>query len=476
MNDEDEKLRSAARRDAPSILEERRRLELELLETKDALEEEMRSLDLVNQTAVKLSAKLDVRSVVQALTDAGLELSGAQFGAFFATGRAPNSDSFELFVVSGAALESFQALEAGEAMAVFEPVLRGEGVVRKDDIHQEPQWGTANGGALDGRRPFRSYLAVPVVGAGAVLGGLVFGHASPAVFTQRSERRILGLAGRAAVAIDNARLYAEAKGSADERARLLDAERLARAEVERASTMKDEFLATLSHELRTPLNAIVGWSEVLLAQADTDPATRRGVEAIARNAHSQAQLIDDLLDMNLIVSGKIRLAVQRVDLAATVDSAIESVRPSVEAKAIVVERTIDPSAGPVVGDPNRLQQIAWNLLTNAVKFTAKGGKIHVLVRRVSSHVEVTIHDSGIGISADFLPHVFERFRQADSSTTRRYGGLGLGLSIVRQLVELHGGTVRAESGGEGTGSSFTVALPLRAVHDDTAGASASGPT
>ncbi|WP_437302994.1 ATP-binding response regulator [Sorangium sp. So ce388] len=253
--------------------------------------------------------------------------------------------------------------------------------------------------------------------------------------------------------------------AADERARLLETERASRAELERVSVMKDEFLATLSHELRTPLNAILGWSELLLEQSGDAAELRQGLETIARNARAQAQLIEDLLDMNRIISGKVRLDVQRTDLAAVVDAAVDSVRPSVEAKGIRLRKIIDPLAGPVSGDPNRLQQVVWNLLSNAVKFTPRGGKIDVLLERVSSHIEITVHDSGVGIAPELLSQIFERFRQADSSTTRRFGGLGLGLSIVKQLVELHGGTVHAESSGAGQGSTFVVCLPLHVVRE-----------
>jgi CheY-like chemotaxis protein/two-component sensor histidine kinase len=239
-----------------------------------------------------------------------------------------------------------------------------------------------------------------------------------------------------------------------------------RAEVERVSLLKDEFLATLSHELRTPLNAVLGWSKILLSRIKEDSDTRRGLETIARNAGAQAQLIDDLLDMNRIVSGRIRLDVQRLDLASVVEAALESARPSAEAKSIEIRKTIDPNAGPVRGDPNRLQQVVWNLLTNAVKFTPRGGSIDVILQRIGSHVEIVVQDTGMGISAAFLPQLFERFRQADSSSTRRFGGLGLGLSIAKQLVELHGGTVTAHSEGDGKGSTFCVRLPLRAVREE----------
>jgi CheY-like chemotaxis protein/two-component sensor histidine kinase len=226
--------------------------------------------------------------------------------------------------------------------------------------------------------------------------------------------------------------------------------------------MKDEFLATLSHELRTPLNSVLGWADVLLSRSEAGSSLRAGLDAIARNARAQAKLIEDLLDMNAIVSGKVRLDVQPVELSSIVEAALDSTRPSTDAKEITVRKTLDTNV-LVFGDRNRLQQVVWNLLSNAVKFTPKGGKIDVIVERVNSHVEVTVHDSGMGIDTDFLPHLFERFRQADSSTTRKYGGLGLGLSIVKQLVELHGGTVKAESAGQGKGATFTVSLPVRPV-------------
>ena len=258
----------------------------------------------------------------------------------------------------------------------------------------------------------------------------------------------------------------ERKRAANEKEQLLDAERAARTEAERVSLMKDEFLATLSHELRTPLSAILGWSQLLASGQMDAKEVKEGLETIERNARLQTQLIEDLLDMNRIVSGKVRLDVQRTDLADVVEAAVNSIRPAVEAKGIHLRKIIDPVAGPVAGDPGRLQQIVWNLLSNAVKFTPKGGKIEVLVERVNSHLEITVSDSGLGIKPEFLPHVFERFRQADASTTRRFGGLGLGLSIVKQLVELHGGNVRANSAGEGLGAAFIVSLPLRAIRDE----------
>jgi PAS domain S-box-containing protein len=250
-----------------------------------------------------------------------------------------------------------------------------------------------------------------------------------------------------------------------QRDNLLEAERAARSAAERASLLKDEFLATLSHELRTPLNGILGWSQVM-QQANTDPEViAQGLEVIERNARAQSEIIEDLLDMSRIISGKVRLDVQRLDLSSVVQSAVETARPTADAKGIRLQTVIDPLNGGVVsGDVNRLQQVLWNLLSNAVKFTPKGGRIQVLLERVNSHLEISVIDTGEGIKAEFLPFVFDRFRQADASTTRRHGGLGLGLSIVKQLVELHGGSVRVSSGGSGKGSTFVVALPFTVLH------------
>lgn len=254
------------------------------------------------------------------------------------------------------------------------------------------------------------------------------------------------------------------KGAEAERDQLLESERAARAEAERASLMKDEFLAILSHELRTPLNAILGWAQILRSRAHEDEEVAEGLAVIERNTRVQTQLIEDLLDMSRITSGKIRLDVQQVDLHDVVKAAVASVRHSADAKEIRLQVVLDPLDGPVRGDPGRLQQCFWNLLSNAIKFTPKRGRVQVSLERVNSHVEVCIVDSGQGIKPEFLPHVFERFRQADSSTTRRHGGLGLGLSIVKHLVELHGGKVVAKSEGEGLGATFCIELPMMVVH------------
>ncbi len=257
------------------------------------------------------------------------------------------------------------------------------------------------------------------------------------------------------------------KRAREEREELLRAAQAAKAEAEAANRMKDEFLAMLSHELRTPLNAIVGWVSILSSGRVGPEDFQTGLEVIGRNAKAQAQLVEDLLDVSRIVSGNIRLDVRRVNLVEAIEAAIAAVMPAAEAKGVRITKVLDSLAGPVSGDAARLQQVVWNLLSNAVKFTPKGGRVQVLLERVNSHVEISVIDAGIGISPDFLPHVFDRFRQADSSTTRRHSGLGLGLTIVKELAELQGGSVRAKSPGEGQGATFVVTLPITVVHGDT---------
>jgi signal transduction histidine kinase/ActR/RegA family two-component response regulator len=254
----------------------------------------------------------------------------------------------------------------------------------------------------------------------------------------------------------------EREAATNDRERLLVAERTARAEAERANRLKDDFVAMMSHELRTPLNAILGWTDLMLRKRDDASLTARGLDIVARNTRLQTQLISDLLDNSRIVSGKLRLDMESVDLASQIDAAIETVQHGADEKGIRIIRLVDTELGPIAGDPARLQQVVWNLLSNALKFTSKGGRVNVTLRRAGSHAEIVVEDNGAGIRPDFLPHVFDRFQQADASRTRRFGGLGLGLSIAKNLVESHGGTVRAESDGDGRGATFTVAIPLAA--------------
>lgn len=260
----------------------------------------------------------------------------------------------------------------------------------------------------------------------------------------------------------------ELKRAEEERDRLLDRERKARSEAEAANRIKDEFLATLSHELRTPLASILGWANLLRGAPPNAPISAQGLEVIERNAQNQRQLIDDLLDVSRIITGQLRLAVNPVDLTRIVADAVEVVRPAANAKRIHLSCTFDRTVCRLSGDAVRLQQVVWNLLVNAVKFTPEGGRIEVKLE-VGHCVRVSIRDNGQGINPEFLPHVFERFRQADGTTTRAHGGLGLGLAIVRHLVEAHGGTVSAESIGKGQGSVFTFSLPLPDVQAEVSG-------
>jgi PAS domain S-box-containing protein len=596
--------------------------------TADALrvsEERLREINGVQQV---ISAELDLQKVVQAVTDAGTEIAGADFGAFFYNMTGETGDSYMLYALSGVPRESFARFPMPRATGLFGPTFRGEGTVRIDDVHQDPRYGhnPPYHGMPEGHLPVVSYLAVPVVSrSGEVLGGLFFGHRLPAVFTAETEELVKGLAAQAAVSMDNARLFEEQKRSERRLAFLADASRVlgssldyeetlkalvrlavpaiadwagvdvmstdgaiqrlavaatdparedlswelsrryptqpegntgvpeairtgepvvypevteamvaawardeehrelikdlglhsvmvvplrargrmlgalwfataesgrryseadrelavslgdraalavdnarlysesvaAYEQAQRASRMKDEFLATLSHELRTPLSAIVGWAH-LLGQGELDEeARRRAIEAIRRNATVQTQLISDILDVSRIVAGRMRLEVRPVDAMAVVEAALDTVRPAAEAKGITLAPSYALGAAPLFGDADRLQQVAWNLLSNAVKFTPSGGRVEVGLRAAGTHVLFSVQDTGPGIPEEALPHVFERFQQADASSTRRHGGLGLGLAIVRHLVELHGGTVEAAN-APGGGALFEVRLP-----------------
>jgi PAS domain S-box-containing protein len=263
-------------------------------------------------------------------------------------------------------------------------------------------------------------------------------------------------------AAETARLRAEEERNRaeEERERALAREQALRAEAETANRLKDEFLATLSHELRTPLTSILGWARLLNSDLLDEESRARGMEAIERNAQMQFQLIEEILDVSRIITGKLRLEVQPMDLGQVIESALDTVRPSAEAKGVRLTCLLDPFVGQIAGDPDRLQQVVWNLLANSIKFTPGGGSVEVRLERMDVQARITIRDTGQGISPEFLPYVFDRFRQADASSTKMHGGLGLGLSIVRHLIEMHGGTVGASSAGEGCGSTFTITIPL----------------
>jgi signal transduction histidine kinase/CheY-like chemotaxis protein len=287
-------------------------------------------------------------------------------------------------------------------------------------------------------------MCVPLMTHSRAFGAITFVAAeSGREYSDDDLRFAQELATRASLAVDNARSYARAS---------------------EASRLKDEFLATLSHELRTPLNAVLGYTRLMRLGTVEPEKYHRAVEVIERNATALKQIIEDVLDISRIVGGRLRLNVEPVDLPSIVEEATATVSPAAHAKGVRIEKVIDPIASPVSADPERLLQIVWNLLSNAIKFTPRGGKVQLRLSRVNSHVEITVSDTGRGIEPDFLPLVFERFRQADASFSRAEGGLGLGLAIARQLVELHGGTISAASQGVGQGATFTVKLPLMIVH------------
>ena len=294
----------------------------------------------------------------------------------------------------------------------------------------------------------RSYMVVPLMAHGRPLGALTLATAeSGRLYTEDDFRFAQELAFRAALAVENARAYQEAQA---------------------ANRLKDEFLATLSHELRTPLNAILGYTRLLQSGMIDPQKQSQALVTVERNASALTQIVEDILDVSRIISGKIRLNIQPVDVADVVKNAVDTMTPAADAKQIRLQMILDSDAGPISGDPDRLQQVVWNLVSNAVKFTPKQGIVQVRVERINSHVEIVVSDTGIGIEPDFLPHIFERFRQADSGTTREHGGIGLGLAIVRHLVELHGGTIHAVSGGKDQGTTFRVRLPLMIVHPEPA--------
>ena len=435
----------------------------EVKQKEHALQQKTQTLELLNNVGQLLGSKLDIDELLQSVTDVATKVSQARFGAFFYNSTDDDGDSMLLYSLSGAPREAFEHFEMPRATPLFEPTFAGTEVVRSDDILADPRYGkmAPHLGMPEGHLEVRSYLAVPVKsGRGTVLGGLFFGHPEVAQFTEATERIIEGIASQAGIAIDNARMYDNLKRAAIEREELLVAERSARSDAERLNTMKDEFLATLSHELRTPLNAILGWAQILTMGEVTDEDFSEGMDAIQRNARAQNLLIEDLLDMSRIISGKFRLEVRRINVTDILSQAVETVRPAAEAKQIELVERLSASDTKIRGDAIRLQQVFWNLLSNAIKFTPREGRVEVVARQDADHLIVEVRDSGIGIPSDLLQHVFERFRQVDSSSSRAFGGLGIGLSIVKNLVEMHGGSVDVQSEGTNQGSTFTVLLPL----------------
>jgi PAS domain S-box-containing protein len=403
----------------------------------------------LHRIGTELASELTLEHVVQLATDEATNLTGAQFGAFFYKVVDEGGEAYTLHAISGVPREAFATFPIPRSTGFFGATFSDSGAVRVDDVTQDPRYGH-NAPYYEmppGDLPVRSYLAVPVVSrSGTVLGGMFFGHTTVGAFSEEHEQLAVGVSGWTALAIDNAQLYAAAES--------------ARETAESANRAKDEFLAMMSHELRTPLNAVLGWIQVLRTGTGTPESRNRALATIERNARSQAQIIDDLLDVSRIVTGKFTLKIASVELLSVVESALETVTLAVRAKPLTLTKQIGVNSAIVSGDADRLRQVVTNLLTNAVKFTPAGGSITVTLNADQDRGRVQVADSGQGIDPSRLPHVFDRFWQGDSSITRTHGGLGLGLAIVKHIVDMHGGDVSAQSAGPGLGATFTVELPL----------------
>jgi PAS domain S-box-containing protein len=412
----------------------------------DLLREESRTIMAINEIGGSLAAELDLQKLAQRIVDAGALISNAQVGAILY--RAVDRGDTFAFAAFGLSADEFGTFCLPTVPDLLESLFAKRTFLRSAKVSQDlPENCYPFAGMPPDRPAIQSYLAAPIISrSGELVGGLFFGRELASPFADREEQLIRGIAAQAAIAIDNARLYREAQ----------EAQHTA----ETANRMKDEFLATVSHELRTPLTAILGYAELLQRGKGLPAETLQGLKTIERSARAQAQIINDLLDVSRIISGKMRLDCRRVELQSVVAGAMETLAPAALAKSVQLTKNISPDVPPVWGDPERLQQIAWNLLSNAIKFTAPQGTVRISVEQCDGRVQLTVEDSGIGIEPAFLPYVFDRFRQVDSSTTRKYGGLGLGLAIVRNLVELHGGAVRADSPGTGQGATFIVSLPV----------------
>jgi signal transduction histidine kinase/ActR/RegA family two-component response regulator len=395
-----------------------------------------------------------------------ISVDASQMLSRFMVGGLPDAARF-LEAVGG--LVARAAAEGGRRVRIFGEMVALLWAEKNYDaaIRLEECWNE-----LHGTRPFTLFCAYPMQGLGGEtpargLGDVCATHArvipaeSYSAITDAGERlrTIIELQQKARTLEAE---IAERKEVEEQLRAALVREQAARADAEQANRLKDEFLATASHELRTPLTAILGWSH-MLRQGTLDKArAARALETIERNAKAQAQLVEDILDVSHVITGKLRLDIATVDIAPVINAAIDSVQLAADSKNIQLSVTFDPSARHVSGDAGRLQQVVWNLLSNAVKFTPGGGRVEVRLERAGAHAQLTVSDNGSGFSTAFAPYLFDRFRQADGSSTRRHGGLGLGLAIVRHLVELHGGVVRADSPGEGCGATFTVTLPLAA--------------
>jgi signal transduction histidine kinase/CheY-like chemotaxis protein len=422
---------------------------------REALHEESRMLEILNTTGTSIASQLDIDALLQTVTDAATELTGARFGAFFYNRVNEAGEDYLLYILSGAPREAFEKFGHPRATALFGPTFRGEPVVRIEDVKKDPRYGSMgpHHGMPPGHLPVRSYLAAAVKShSGEVFGGLFFGHPEPGRFTERTERLIVGVAAQAAIAIDNARLYQAAK------AQILNRERMAEG-LRDTNRRKDEFLATLAHELRNPLAPIRQAAMISQAPGATAEQKAWSHEVITRQVQHMSVLLDDLLDISRITRGTLELRRKPTGLAEIVAMAVETTRPAIEAKRHHLSLELPHTPVLFEGDPLRLSQVLSNLLTNAAKYTDPEGVIRLNAELIGGELVVRVIDNGIGIGADALPRIFEMFSQVKSPHDRSDGGLGIGLALSRGLVELHGGRIAVRSEGLGKGSEFTVHLP-----------------
>ncbi|HUE81614.1 MAG TPA: ATP-binding protein [Pyrinomonadaceae bacterium] len=434
---------------------EREQSEQALRTVKRELEIQVEDLRRLHELSIRLTGTLEIDLVLREVLRAALAVQGTDLGLLSLRNR--EGDGLSVNAQCGFDDEFMKQLEGVAPGADFCGSYEQRRQVIVEDIEVDPL--PAQYREVAHQAGIRSCHSTPLITHGSNILGVLAVYFRESRRPSQRELRLMDLYARmAADFIENAQLHHKVQQELEAREQSLLREQLARAEAESANRMKDEFLATVSHELRTPLNAIIGWSHMLRRGTLDDATTSRALETIERNAKSQAQLIEDLLDVSRVITGKLRLNIGPVDLASVINAAIDSVQLAADSKGIHLEVRLDPSARHTQGDAGRLQQVVWNLLSNAIKFTPSAGHVEVRLERAGSSVQIRVSDTGPGIGADFLPFIFDRFRQADSSSTRSYGGLGLGLAIVRHLVELHGGSVHAES--PGTGAVFTIALPV----------------
>jgi PAS domain S-box-containing protein len=425
----------------------------------EVLREQASVLQLLDATGRAIASKLDLEKVLQTVTDVATQLSGAQFGAFFYNVTDDKGESLLLYTLSGAPRSAFDKFAMPRNTPVFQQTFSGQGVMRSADITKEPQYGTMapHYGMPKGHLPVCSYLAAPVISrSGEVIGGLFFGHPEPGVFTERAERLVVGVAAQAAVAMDNARLFEAAQREIASRER-------AEMALRDTDRRKDEFLATLAHELRNPLAPIRQAVKINEFPGASEEQKHWSNAVISRQVRHMSLLLDDLLDISRITRGTLTLRTQMIELSAVVDAALEQALPLIESKHHMLTKSLPAERLSFHGDPLRLAQVLSNMLTNAAKYTDRGGAIHLVASADAEWISISVTDNGVGLSPEAASQIFTMFSQVKGDQDRSEGGLGIGLALAKGLVSLHGGTIEARSAGVGCGSEFLVRLPRRSV-------------